>query len=49
MKKLVFSLYLIGTLIIIKSIFRAGLIDGALPALVGCGFIAMAFYIQKYV
>lgn len=48
MNKFVLWLYVIGTVIIIKGLFRGGLIDGFPVILIGVGCIVAAYYIGKY-
>lgn len=48
MKKIALSLYVIGTVMIIKSIFRFGIIDGAVTTLIGFLLIVLAYYINNY-
>lgn len=48
MKKFVLSLYVLGTVIIIKGLFRGGIVDGAFVILIGCALIGAAYYIGKH-
>lgn len=48
MKKIVLSLYVLGTVIIIKGLFRGGIVDGAFVILIGCALIGAAYYIGKH-
>lgn len=48
MKQFVLFLYVIGTVVIIKAVFRAGLVDGFLMILVGVGCVVAAYYIGKH-
>jgi hypothetical protein len=41
-------LYVIGTVIIIKGLFRSGLIDGFPIILIGTGCVIAAYYIGKH-
>ena len=47
MKKIVLSLYVFGLVLIIKSVFRAGIVDGALTILLGVLLIFIAYNIGK--
>jgi len=49
MNGFVLWLYVIGTVIIIKGLFRGGLIDGFPVILIGVGCIITAYYIGKHV
>ena len=49
MKKIELWLYVIGTVIIIKAVFRAGFADGFWMILVGIGCVFAAYYIGKYI
>lgn len=46
---LVLWLYVIDTVIIIKGLFRAGLVDGFPVILIGVGCIVAAYYIGKHI
>jgi len=48
MNKFVLWLYVIGTVIIIKAVFRAGFIDGFWMILGGVGCIVAAYYVGKH-
>lgn len=48
MNKFVLWLYVIGTVIIIKGVFRGGLVDGFSIILLGIGCIVAAYYIDKH-
>ncbi|PUA29242.1 MAG: hypothetical protein B0W54_01165 [Cellvibrio sp. 79] len=48
MNKIALSLYVIGTVMIIKSIFRFGFIEGFTTIVLGGVFIVAAYYIDKY-
>ncbi len=48
MNGFVLWLYVIGTVIIIKGLFRGGLIDGFPIILIGVGCIVAAYYIGKH-
>jgi len=46
--KIALSLYIIGTIMIIKSVFRFGFIDGFKAILLGFVVIVVAYYIDKF-
>lgn len=48
MNKFVLWLYVIGTVITIKGVFRGGLVDGFSVILIGVGYIIAAYYIGKH-
>jgi len=48
MNGFVLWLYVIGTVIIIKGVFRGGLVDGFPVILIGVGCIVAAYYISKH-
>jgi len=48
MKRFLSWLYVIGTVIIIKGVFRGGLIEGFPIILLGVGCIVAAYYIGKH-
>jgi hypothetical protein len=49
MNKFVLWLYVIGTVTIIKGLFRGGLVDGFLVILIGVGCIVAAYYVGKHI
>lgn len=48
MKKAALGCYVTGTVIIIKSLFRYGIFDGAEGIAIGFLFLVAGYYISKY-
>lgn len=46
--RIALSLYIIGTVLIIKAVFRFGFIDGFKAILLGFVVIVAAYYVDKF-